>query len=47
MRAFLNRQIQMTLKWMSEFPYPIRRLFVASQNMSRVFDADNMWPAEP
>jgi hypothetical protein len=44
--AFLNRQTQMTLKYMSEFPYPIRGLFIAPQNMSRVFDADNMWLTE-
>jgi hypothetical protein len=44
--AFLNRQSQMTLKCMSEFPYPIRRLFIAPHKMSRVFDADNMWPTE-
>jgi hypothetical protein len=37
----------MTLKCMSEFPCPIRVLFTAPQNMSRVFDADNVWPSEP
>ena len=45
--AFLNWQIQMTLKCMSEFRYPIRRLFIAPQKMSRVFDADNTRPMEP
>ena len=37
----------MTLKCVSEFPHPVRPLFIASQNMSRVFDADNVWPSEP
>ena len=36
----------MTLKCVSEFPHPVRPLFIASQNMSRVFDADNVWPTE-
>jgi hypothetical protein len=43
MRRFLNWQTEMTLKRMPEFPYPIRRLFIAPQNMSRVFDANNRW----
>lgn len=37
----------MTLNCMFEFPYPIRWLFVAPQDMSRVFDPDNTWPTEP
>ena len=44
--AFLNRQIKMTLKCMPEFPCPIRLLLIAPRNMSRVFDADNVWPTK-
>ena len=36
----------MTLKCVSEFPHPVRPLFIAPQNMSRVFAADNMRPTE-
>jgi hypothetical protein len=32
----------MTLKCVSEFPHPVRRLFIAPQNLSRVFDADRV-----
>jgi hypothetical protein len=37
----------MTLKCVSEFPHPVRRVFIALQYMSRVFDADNVWSSEP
>jgi len=36
----------MTLKCMSDFRDPIPRLFTASQNMPRAFDADNLWRTE-
>jgi len=32
---------------MSEFPHPVCRLSIAPQNMSRVFDAADVWPATP
>ena len=34
------------MKCMSEFPGRSRPLFTAPQNMSRMFDADNMWPRQ-
>lgn len=42
----LNRQTEMTLKCMPEFPCPIRLVLIAPRNMSRVFDADNIWLLE-